>query len=192
MRPQLIVPFIWIAWLASWWIGARGTKRTIQRQPTGSRMAYMFPTWLGAIGFVIGQRPGRSWLTLSAAFPPWVAWLGVALLIAGLAYTWWARVHLGRNWSAIVTLKEGHTLVRSGPYAITRHPIYTGIDTAFIGTALTHCTVGVVGGVALFAIAFVIKYRQEERLMLQTFGDEYRDFMRQVPAVIPFAKGMSR
>src|SRR5690349_9052255 len=165
MSPQMFVPFVWIAWLASWWIGARGTKKTIAKQPTGTRSAYMLPTWVGAIFFIVGERPGRSWLNVRLLAPTWLVWSGLALLIAGLAYTWWARVHLGRNWSAIVTLKEDHTLIQSGPYGITRHPIYTGILAAFLGTWLTYPTAGVLLGVALFTLAFIIKLRQEERLM---------------------------
>ena len=63
-------------------------------------------------------------------------WIGLALLCAGLAFAVWARVELGRNWSGSVTVKEGHELIRSGPYAYVRHPIYTGLIAALIGTAV--------------------------------------------------------
>ena len=56
-----------------------------------------------------------------------VYWLGLLMVVAGLAFAVWARVHLGRNWSGTVTVKENHELIRSGPYAIVRHPIYTGL-----------------------------------------------------------------
>jgi protein-S-isoprenylcysteine O-methyltransferase Ste14 len=188
MSPQVFAPFLWITWLASWWIGARGTKKTIAKQPTGSRAAYMLPTCVGAMCFIIGERPGRSLLSVRLLAPAWLTWTGLALLAGGLLYTWWARVHLGRNWSAIVTLKQDHTLIQSGPYAITRHPIYTGILTAFLGTWLTGPTVGAFAGVALFALSFIIKLRQEEQLMIQTFGDAYREYMKRVPGLVPFAK----
>jgi protein-S-isoprenylcysteine O-methyltransferase Ste14 len=145
----------------------------------------MLPTWIGAMFFVLGERPGRSWLNLRFTAPAWLMWCGLAVLVARLAYTWWARVHLGRNWSAIVTLKEDHTLIQSGPYAITRHPIYTGILTAFVGTWLTYPTAGVLVGVLCFVLAFIIKLGQEERLMIQTFGDAYRTYMTSVPGLVP-------
>lgn len=189
MLPRVIAPLIWVTWLVSWLLAAIGNKRTIAKQPTGSRISYLFPTWIGAMLFVTGQR-NDSWLASGSSAPDWVGWAGIAVLVVGLSHTWWARVHLGRNWSAIVTLKEDHQLIQSGPYAITRHPIYTGILTGFIGTWLTHPTVGVGAGVVLFIVSFVIKLGQEERLMVQTFGDAYREYSARVPGLIPFAKAV--
>lgn len=63
-------------------------------------------------------------------------WLGLLMVICGLAFAVWARIHLGRNWSGTVTVKEDHELIRSGPYGIVRHPIYTGLLLAIAGTAI--------------------------------------------------------
>src|SRR5215467_12702020 len=79
----------------------------------------------------------------------WIARVGVALTAIGLGFTVWARVQLGRFWSGTVTLKEGHELVRTGPYAVTRHPIYTGLLLALIGSAMARGTLGGLLGLVL-------------------------------------------
>jgi protein-S-isoprenylcysteine O-methyltransferase Ste14 len=120
-------------------------------------------------------------LPRGALFP----WLGTLLVAAGLGLASWARVHLGRNWSGTVTLKEGHTLVVSGPYGVVRHPIYTGLLFAFLGTALA---IGEWRGLAAFALAlfaFLYKSRAEEARMRETFP-QYADYRRRTKALLPF------
>ena len=99
---------------------------------------------------------------------PVVLVAGAALVYGGIAFAIWARVHLGRYWSGFVTLKEGHQLIRSGPYAIVRNPIYTGLLAASLGSAL------VVGRASLFLVfaallvAFMMKIRAEEKLLSES------------------------
>jgi protein-S-isoprenylcysteine O-methyltransferase Ste14 len=115
--------------------------------------------------------------------------LGLLMVIAGLAFAIWARVHLGRNWSGTVTVKENHELIRSGPYAIVRHPIYTGLLLAILGTAIV---VGEWRGLLAFCfltIALVLKLRREERFMEESFPDTYPSYCAQVPALIPLFRG---
>lgn len=110
--------------------------------------------------------------------------LGVVLLAAGLGFSVWARRHLGRNWSAQVVVKEGHSLVRTGPYRYVRHPIYTGILLAFLGTVVT---IGEWRGVlALLCalVSFAVKSRLEEARMRETFP-EYREYERETAALVP-------
>ncbi len=132
-------------------------------------------------------RSGTSAALNRALFPDmrWVSWAGVVLVAAGLAYAALARVHLGRLWSGSVTLKADHAIVRSGPYRLTRHPIYTGLLLALIGTVLTRDMVAPLAGFLLVTIGVALKIRQEEALMLDTFGDAYRAYQHEVPALIP-------
>jgi len=112
--------------------------------------------------------------------------VGVLVLAGGLAFTVWARVILGRNWSGTVTLKEGHELIRSGPYRFVRHPIYTGLLVAFAGSAIAR---GEWRGLVALAIAFAALWRKlklEERWLGETFGDAYERYRAEVPALIPF------
>ncbi|HZI89483.1 MAG TPA: isoprenylcysteine carboxylmethyltransferase family protein [Candidatus Polarisedimenticolia bacterium] len=116
------------------------------------------------------------------------AWIGFLITFLGMALTWWARVYLGRNWSGTVTLKEGHELVRTGPYRLTRHPIYTGLILALAGTALARDTVGGWLGLGLIVLGFVLKLRGEERLLTEHFGEAYRAYQAEVPQLIPGLK----
>jgi protein-S-isoprenylcysteine O-methyltransferase Ste14 len=93
---------------------------------------------------------------------------------------------LGGNWSGRVTIKEGHTLEKRGPYAIVRHPIYSGLLLAVLGTAIAFREIRGLIAVALVFAMLLMKSRMEERFMMEEFGSVYRDYGRQVKALIPF------
>jgi protein-S-isoprenylcysteine O-methyltransferase Ste14 len=115
------------------------------------------------------------------------AWACCALLLAGFAFTWWARIHLGRLWSGAITRKEGHRLIDSGPYGIVRHPIYTGILVAIFGTMLAKGTVQGIAGALLAGLGLWIKARLEERWLASELGEaSYADYRRRVPMLLPF------
>src|SRR5579862_7505892 len=113
--------------------------------------------------------------------------VGIALSLFGMAFAIWARVVLGRNWSADVSFKENQTLISRGPYKVVRHPIYTGFLALILGSALY---VGLLGGFVGLAVAFVgavYKLRQEEGLMMRHFPQEYSKYKKQVKcAIIPY------
>ncbi len=110
----------------------------------------------------------------------------LVLALVGLGITWWARIHLGTLWSGSVTRKAHHKIIKTGPYAIVRHPIYSGISLALIATALLRPGVFGIAGVALIIASFVIKYRLEERFLMEELGPEYLHYRKQVPALVPF------
>ena len=117
----------------------------------------------------------------------WRVWgaIGAAVNLAGLLFTVWARIHLGRNWSGTVTLKQDHELITSGPYAWVRHPIYTGLLLGFVGLAIARGEWRSILAVVIIALAFWRKLRIEESWMLEQFGDAYRSYRRRVAALIP-------
>ena len=176
---------IWSGWLVSWLLAARWTAKTVARQSISSRLAQSGLLWGGAA--LLFLRPTGSGFLTRSPYPlaAWVGWSGVALTVLGLGFTGWARVHLGRFWSGAVTLKAEHTLVRSGPYALTRHPIYTGLLLAMTGTALARNSVAAVVGLGLFVVGVVLKVRQEEGLLTEHFGAAYRVYRAEVPALVP-------
>lgn len=113
---------------------------------------------------------------------------GFAITVIGVAVAIW-RWHLGENWSATVTLQEGHELIRSGPYRYIRHPIYTGISVAFAGSVLA---LGEFRGLISFAIAttsFYLKAGKEERFLTQEFGETFNDHVRRTSMFLPSLRG---
>ena len=134
--------------------------------------------------FRTSRLPAARFLPVTAIWPR----IGLALTILGLGFAVWARIHLGRFWSGAVTLKENHELIRSGPYAFVRHPIYTGLLTAAAGTALARGTLAALLGLVAIGVACWLKIRAEEKLLTNHFGDTYLEYRRQVPALIPFVR----
>jgi protein-S-isoprenylcysteine O-methyltransferase Ste14 len=174
----------WMAWLFYWLISAVRVKATERRESFRSRAMYLVPTFIGASMLMGFQRP--SWLALQA-IPPGAAryWIGVVLLFAGLGFACWARVLIGTNWSANVTLKSGHELIREGPYRWVRHPIYTGLITALLGTAIAEGAVRSLVGAGLIAAGFIYKLGVEERMLSERFKEEYDRYRKDVAALIP-------
>jgi protein-S-isoprenylcysteine O-methyltransferase Ste14 len=183
------IALLWIAWALYWLISAVGNKTTRQRESLVARLLYVLPLWVGGV-LIAWRRAPWAWWEAMRLWPhnPTTPAIGLALLVAGLVFSVWARVHLGRNWSGIVTVKEGHELIRTGPYACVRHPIYTGILTAVLGTAIVSATVRAALGFAIITTALVIKLRVEERFMRETFPAEYPAYAASVPALIPFTR----
>ena len=179
---------IGIAWASValvWLAGLTFTKRTMRSQSAGTRLFHLA---LGALGFAL-LRP--DWITsgwMATRFAPpdgMVAMLGLGLTVAGCAFAIWARVKLGANWSARATVKRDHELVTSGPYALARHPIYTGLLTAILGTALAYGAWRGILALGVLFLAMLIKISQEERLMVQTFPAQYRAYRQRVKALVP-------
>ncbi len=185
MTGKLVLPILWLTWILYWWISARDVKTTRWREPLKSQLLHRAPLLIGALLFAVPRWAPRA---LKARFLPpgnlpWL--LGTILVAAGLGFSVWARRHLGRNWSAEVVVKEGHALIRSGPYAHVRHPIYTGILLAFLGTAVSIGEWRALLAVPFALLAFVLKSRLEEGRMRQTFP-EYELYQRETAALIPF------
>ena len=109
----------------------------------------------------------------------------VALTAVGLAFAWWARIHLGKLWSGGVVLRDDHRVVESGPYALVRHPIYTGLFAAVIAMAVVRATPISLLGAALFVLGFTLKARLEERF-LETAMPDYAAYRRRVGMIVPW------
>jgi len=185
MSGMRICDGLWIAFGALWLVWAIGTKPTQVRESTSSRLSYVVLTIAAFYAMFSGDVP-HEWLR-TPLFPAhaWTEVLGVALTAAGLAFAVWARAYLGSNWSSTVTVKVGHQLVRSGPYRWVRHPIYSGMILAMVGTALERRAVRGLIAIVLVYAGFKIKSKIEERAMAATFGPEYDQYSRGTGAIIP-------
>jgi protein-S-isoprenylcysteine O-methyltransferase Ste14 len=179
-------PVVWIAFLIYWRIKAANTKTTQRLEPAAAGILRVF-IFLIAIVLLSTTRIPLPWL-YRQLWPSgfWPFWLGAAVTIAGLLFAVWARRHLGGNWSSSVTIKQGHELITTGPYAVVRHPIYTGILTGFLGTAIALCQVrGFIGFVLIFLVLW-IKLRREEQWMRSQFGEVYIAYAHQTTALVPY------
>jgi protein-S-isoprenylcysteine O-methyltransferase Ste14 len=176
----------WIFFIVYWQIKSINTKTTQRLEPVATRILRVI-IFLIAIILLATTRIPLPWL-YHELWPVgiWPFWLGAAVLIAGLLFAVWARVHLGRNWSRSVTIKQDHELITTGPYAVARHPIYTGILTGLLGTAIALSQVRGFIVLALFFLAFCIKLRMEEQWMRSQFGDTYVAYSRQTAALVPY------
>ena len=181
-----IISGCWLVFITVWVLAALSTKRVVYRESRAQRLRYW--VWLVSAYFLLLYGP-RLPYPLNLRIVPHVtptALAAAALCLIGLAFAVWARVTLGRNWSGVVTLKEGHELIERGPYRFVRHPIYTGILTMFFATALALGHLAGFAATLLMFASFWIKLRDEEKLMLQQFPGQYAAYRRRTRRIIPF------
>ena len=177
---------IWWGFILIWLGAALFASRAVKRQSWLGRLVTLV---LGSIPFLLLFTSRlRVGVLAERVYPDRrvAALAGLGVTLAGISLTMWARFILGRNWSAMVTIKQDHRLIRTGPYAIIRHPIYSGLLLALLGTAFV---VGEVRGFAAVAFAFVawlIKSRAEERFLREEFGEEYAAYRRKTYAFVPY------
>ena len=183
---QFFFPAVWIAFLFYWQIRAANSKTTQRLEPASSRILRALSILI-AILLLSTTRIPLLWLYRQlwpAGF--WPFWLGAALTVSGLLFSVWAREHLGSNWSRSVTIKEDHELITTGPYAVVRHPIYTGILTGFLGSVIA---LSQVRGVIAFVLVFLVlwlKLRMEEQWMRSQFGETYATYAHHTAALVPY------
>lgn len=177
--------FPWYVFAIYWAITAIAVKRTKARETSADRIAtiivmvlayeMLFSQWF-RVG-LLGQR-----FVPSATV---IFWLGFGMSSVGIAIAIWARACLGKNWSARVTLKEGHELIRSGPYCFIRHPIYTGMLLGACGTAIEIGEWRGVLAVVLMAAAHSRKAMREEIMLRQEFGEDYAAYRKTTGFLLP-------
>jgi protein-S-isoprenylcysteine O-methyltransferase Ste14 len=183
--PRQALTDVWIVVALVWVVGMLTAKRAVRRQSTGSRVLQtLFP----AAAMVLLSRPHPAvallaWQVLPDT--PVVGWIGLVVALLGAVVAVWARIALGRNWSATVTITERHELVRRGPYRFVRHPIYSGLLLMVLGTAIAQGQLRGPIALGLVFTGFLLKSRTEDRFMLEQFGPEYVQYGREARAMIP-------
>jgi protein-S-isoprenylcysteine O-methyltransferase Ste14 len=168
------------AWLVFWiyWIASASSSKESVRGGWRTRL-----TGVSAVGvFVIaGALRGGSLAVHSLV----LAAIGALLFACGIALAVWARLHLGHNWGMPMTQRAEPELVTSGPYRFVRHPIYTGLLTAMLGTALVDNLLGLIV-VAVLAAYFCYCGTVEERNLTATFPTAYPEYRSRTKMLIPF------
>jgi len=180
-----LIPALWLLWGFYWWQASYAVKRAVRRESGLSRAAHFVP--LGVAGVLLGMNSFPGWLGTRWIAPSWTTFAtGTTLVAVGLLFAIWARVVLGGNWSGSVTLKQNHEIIRSGPYRWIRHPIYTGLVLAFLGSALARGEWRGLLAVLIVVVALWRKWRLEERWLVESFGAAYAEYRRTTWALIPF------
>lgn len=177
----------WLGFLGYWLWSARRLKRPTRAEQALPRF---FKYWLPILLAIALMWP-LPWLDrtplghtlLPAGFG--LALTGLLLIVAGVLFACWARHLLGSNWSSEVQLKQNHELIERGPYRLVRHPIYTGILLALLGTVLLLDEWRALLGFVIMALSFWRKLRLEEAWLSEHFGAVYLDYMRRVKALVP-------
>jgi protein-S-isoprenylcysteine O-methyltransferase Ste14 len=187
MPLRFVIGLGWLMFWAYWLISAVGVKKNIRR---GS-LRWQAGLRILAIAVIIGliRLPATREFFQGGPPPAEInsvqGMAGLFVCIAGFALAVWARRHLGRNWGMPMSFKEGHELVTTGPYRYVRHPIYTGMLLALLGTVLVNGPVWLLALVGM-AIYCVYSARTEESLMLQQFPEQYAGYRRHTKAIVPF------
>jgi protein-S-isoprenylcysteine O-methyltransferase Ste14 len=181
-----LFPAMWLSYIAYWWAMSTNVKVTERSESVPSRLARLSALILAA---TLLSLPSVPLPLLNERFLPpgeLCFWSGAAITASGLLFSVWGRRHLGSNWSQEVTLKKDHELITSGPYALVRHPIYTGLLLAFIGSAVARDEWRGLIAVALVFGALWYKLRLEEKWMRAQFGESYEAYSRRVSALVPY------
>jgi protein-S-isoprenylcysteine O-methyltransferase Ste14 len=177
--------YIWLVLLGVWVVMRVRVKQTREKDSSG-RYA------LHVVSMVVGL-----WLLFERYFKlgaldqvlitqtQWVLLIGLALTAAGVGLAIWARVSLGKNWSAVVTLKKDHELVRTGLYRWVRHPIYTGVLLGMVGTALIAGHLRGWLGFLIILGSFYFKARREEGMLRREFGEKFEDHAQRTGMFLP-------
>ena len=190
-----IILVSWAAFLLVWGISALFVKQDVRGEGYAAAWQQYWVLRLAAAAIIIfvavrlGRRAGSSGAALFShgifTPPPALGWAGAALTAIGIGFAIWARVNLGRNWSSRPAVKEHHEFVMTGPYAYVRHPIYSGIMLAALGTAITSSVIGI-GLFVFISITFALRMNKEEKIMLELFPDQYPEYQKHTKRLVPF------
>jgi protein-S-isoprenylcysteine O-methyltransferase Ste14 len=175
-------------WLLGWLYNLRYAPKTA-RASTGLQSGGWCSSVLAVVALWLIRRvlPRPVWSALMY-WNPTLALVGLAVLVLSTLFTLWARWKLGTMWTSVPTIKEYHELRTDGPYRITRHPIYTGLLGMLLGMMLAAGFGLVLVALVVFSVYLAFKIRAEERLLTETFGDRYRQYRQQVPALFPIPR----
>ena len=152
-------------------------REAVKREGRGMFAARVI-LFLLLIAWLILYTFNPAWIgMLSVLFPSWLRWAGFAVGLASLGFLAWTQVTLGKEWSPQLQLRTQHRLITIGPYAKVRHPLYTAMIGYGTGVALVTANWVFIGLIVLMIAGLALRVPKEEQMMLNKFGEEYRDYM---------------
>ncbi|MBY8885191.1 isoprenylcysteine carboxylmethyltransferase family protein [Streptomyces sp. PTM05] len=176
------------------YFGVRSGSRVADWAPgTRQTLVYRLALAVGVIAFVqlVRHTPGAFWHHFFY-WQPVIAVVGAVVMVSSTALLVWARWVLGAMWAPVPVVRENQELRTGGPYAVVRHPIYTGL-LGLVGGATLACGFG--GWIVVFAFAvpwLLHRVRVEDGLMRREFGAQYETYRARVPALLPFPRPRPR
>jgi protein-S-isoprenylcysteine O-methyltransferase Ste14 len=180
VTPALI---LWVIFSLYWTLASRNSAESKSSESKASTAFHQILLNVALLLLFIPVPGLKGWF-LPQRFHFLVA-VGAIIQVGFLLLAVWARRHLGRNWSAEVRIGQGHQLVRTGPYRMLRHPIYTAMLGMFVGTAIASSQYHALLGVVMLVLAYLRKTRLEEKILRQTFGAEWDAYQRETWALVP-------
>jgi protein-S-isoprenylcysteine O-methyltransferase Ste14 len=193
MQLNVLFLAVWVVWAISWIVAALWSRRTEAQLPPRQAWTYRILVTSGALLLLLPRNERFLGTTRLWHIGFIEAHVLLLLTVLGIAFTWWARIWLGPLWSSAVTRKEGHIVVDTGPYALVRHPIYTGILLAAFASGLAKATALGLCGVAVMAFGLWVKARYEENfLSAELPSDAYGAYRKRVPMLVPFLPPSAR
>jgi protein-S-isoprenylcysteine O-methyltransferase Ste14 len=148
---------------------------------TAGGLAAIVPYFFWVPYAVILLRPGPE-----VAVPEMPRWAGLVVSVLGIAFSLWSIATLGRHYDLLLEIHSDHELVRRGPYAVVRHPVYFGLALHFAGLCLaTGNALFILGTLLISYPSFYLRARAEEALLRERFGAEYEKYARQVSMLVP-------
>jgi protein-S-isoprenylcysteine O-methyltransferase Ste14 len=185
IQPIELVGAAWAVFACYWLVQGVRAKRAASKEPLSDRLVHI--AMITAAAYLIAADDPRLGKLNERFLPdaPWMGLLGVVLTCAGVAFAIWARHHIGQYWSARVSIVAEHKLIRTGPYAHIRHPIYTGILLGLAGTALAVGEYRALVGLALALYGLARKALKEEAFLAAQFGPDFEEHRRHTGFFLP-------
>lgn len=179
-----VAAILWLGWLVSWQVAALWRDKPTVLAP---RSEYRLLFAMIALGLVLMYGIIPRGQPLLWYVGPALGWSMIGLTAAGIAFAWWARIALGKLWSGGVERMAEHRVIDTGPYALVRHPIYTGLIAGAVAMAALQAKPWPIVGAALFSLGFALKARVEERFLERQIGG-YEDYRRRVSMIVPLPR----
>jgi protein-S-isoprenylcysteine O-methyltransferase Ste14 len=198
MNAETAANILWPVWYVTWMAAVVFSAKTKTQMRTDMSGMHRMLAGFGSILLFFPAFRGRPahaatflewWTQKLWRAPAWTEWSLFALIVLAFAFCWWARLHLGRLWSGLVTLKEDHRVIDTGPYGLVRHPIYSGVIFAAAMTALLRASPASFLGLILFATGFSMTAAIEERFLREQLGEgAYDAYSRRVGMLVPMVR----